>query len=255
MVTFTAAHRLEHPLSDTLSRLKKALRAMTAQRAYVDIVSTRTAMVNTTEITWAERNGWHPHSHQAWFWPFRPGPDPEALASRLYPLWQRVCARHGLETLEYYKDRRIGVDVREAWDASEYLAKFDRERDWDLPSEMTAGRLKTGRSGSFTPWGILEEAVIRGKDSRAADLWIEYLRATRGYDCVSLRGARDLLKRYDLPTTYDDWADANAPGEGEVIGTISGASYDRVVRSGGLGRLLEAARTDGYFGLARELGA
>lgn len=41
------------------------------------------------------------------------------------------------------------------------LTKFDRERSWDLPSEMTAGRMKIGRGQSLTPWALLEEAIIR----------------------------------------------------------------------------------------------
>jgi hypothetical protein len=114
--------------------------------------------------------------------------------------------------------------------------------------------MKVGRASSLTPWGLLEDAILRGRDSPSAELWIEYLRATKGYECVSLRGARALLLECGLPTTYDDWVDANAPGEGEVLGTLSSRSFDRVVRQGGLGQLLEAARAEGLPGIAKELG-
>lgn len=255
MVTFTAGHKREDRLIDLLTQIKTALRRMSQSRGYRDVVSDRSGMVVAAEITWGERNGWHPHSHQAWFFPFCPSPDCDRLADLLFPLWQKACAGVGLETREFFRGRRVGVDVRPAWDASEYLAKFDRERDWDLPSEMTAGRMKVGRASSLTPWGLLEDAILRGRDSPAAELWIEYLRATKGYECVSLRGARALLVDHGLPTTYDDWVDANAPGEGQVLGTLSARSFDRVVRQGGLGQLLEAARSAGLPGIAKELGS
>lgn len=261
MVTFTAAHRLDDPLSETLARIKTAKDRMQHGAAYCRLNACRTGMVSATEIMWSPINGWHPHFHEAWFFPFYPAPDSDELASRLFPMWQRACSKVGLETREFWEDRRtgrlkrVGVDVRPAWDASEYLTKFDRERSWDLPSEMTAGRMKLGRGQSLTPWALLEEAIIRGPESAAERLWIEYLRATKGYQCVSLRGARDLCKKFGLPTSYDDWVDANSAGDGEVIGTISAEAYDRVVRQGGLGRLLEAARAGGLPAIAKELGS
>lgn len=253
MVTFTAGHNCDDRLVDLLAQVKTALRKMSQSRGYRELVTTRSGLIVAAEITWSERNGWHPHSHQAWFFPFCPAPDGDRLADSLFPLWHKACTSVGLETREFFHGRRIGVDVRPAWDASEYLTKFDRERDWDLSSEMTAGRMKVGRGSSLTPWGLLEDAILRGRDSPAASLWIEYLRATKGYECVSLRGARTLLTANSLPTTYDDWVDANSAGEGEVIGTLSPHSFEQVLRQGGLGQLLEAARSEGLAGIVRAL--
>lgn len=253
MATFTASHSLDDKLGDLLARLKQALRNLGKDGGYSRLVAVRSGTVLATEVTYSPRSGWHPHSHQAWFYPPGVPVDCDDLAARLFPLWQRACAKVGLDTLESYRGHRVGVDVRPSWDASEYLAKWGREREWDLAAEVTAGRIKLGRGQSLTPWAILEDAILRGKGSPAADLWIEYLRGTKGFHCVSLRGARDLLLAHELPTSYDDWVDANDPGEGEVVGTVGADAFHRVVRAGGLGRLLEAARADGLSGLDAEL--
>lgn len=252
MVTFTAGHQSGDKLVDLLGAFKAAQRDMAKGRRYRFLQTGRMGSVVVTEVTYGAR-GWHPHQHQAWF--YEPGflPECEALASTLFPLWKDACEKVGLNVIERVGSHRVGVDVVRAWDASEYLSKFDRERDWSLSSEMTSGRLKMAEGGGVTPWGILEDAIIRGKDSSAAALWIEYLRATRGKACVSLKGAAKLCKEIGIPVAIDDFVDANDVGEGEVVGTLGASAFDRVVRSGGLGRLLEAARRGGLSELDREL--
>jgi hypothetical protein len=252
MVTYTAAHVIGDKLPDLLGALKSAKRTLTQSRVYRHLTATRTGAVSATEITYNTRNGWHPHQHDVWFFD-GPALNADQLADDLFPAWRDAAAKHGLTTLAAYRGHRVGVDVRPAWDASEYLAKFDRERDWSLVAEITAGRLKSSQGQSMTPWALLEDAIIRGKDSPAAALWIEYLRATKGKVVVSLMPARDLLKSFGMPTKLDDFADANDAGVGEVMGTISASSFDRVVRCGGLGRLLEAARQGGLSGIDRVL--
>lgn len=253
MVTYTAGHRREDKLVDLLDAFKRAQKSLSADRRYRDIVSIRSGAAVVTEIKFGNENGWHAHQHQAWFFPFGPVPDVEQLASDLFPRWQHHCSKFGLKTIEFFQERRIGVDVRPAWNAAEYMAKFDRERDWSLPAEITAGRLKLGQGESVTPWALLEDAILRGKDSPAAALWLEYCRATKGKACVSLKPADRLLKSFGMPTALDDFIDANEVGDGEIIGVVARDEFDRVVREGGLGRLLEAARKgevlSGYPGI------
>lgn len=261
MVTYTAAHSLADPLTRLMTGFKAAQARLGRDWSYRRLAAERVGLVVATEITYGTSHGWHVHQHQCWFMAARQVVDCDDYARRLFPLWRRVCEREGLATREWSvatprrPARRVGVDIRLAWDASEYLTKFDRERTWSLSAEMTAGRLKTsaGKQDSFTPWEILEDAILRGRDSQAAKLWLEYLRATKGKYVISLIGCRDLLKAFGLPTSIDDFADANAPGDGEVIGSVSADAFDRVVRAGGLGRLLEAARAGGLSGLDAEL--
>ncbi len=247
MITFTAAHTLHDPLLWLLDAFKAAKRTLTQSKAYRHLAASRTGSVSATEITYSPSAGWHPHQHDVWFFDTPKPPDTDELADQLFKAWQLFAKRQGLTTQASYRGQRIGVDVRPSWDASEYLSKFDRERDWSLSSEMTAGRLKTAQGKSMTPWALLEDAIIRGQDSPAAKLWIEYLRATKGKSVISLMPARQLLKKHNLPTRMDDFADANAVGEGEVIGRIDLAQFERTVRNGGLGTLLEKFRNPGRF--------
>lgn len=253
MITYTAGHSLRDPLLDLMDSFKKAKRTLTQKRQHTHLVANRIGAISATEITYNNKNGWHPHQHDVWFFDTPTPPDCEKLADELFPIWQQSCAKHGLKTIAAYRGHRVGVDVRPAWNASEYLAKFDRERSWSLSAEITAGRLKTSQGGSLTPWALLEDAIIRGHGSQSAKLWIEYLRATKGRAVISLMAARNLLKQHNLPTKLDDFADANKVGEGEVITKITASEFDRAVRAGGLGSLLEAARNQGAKGVFESL--
>ncbi|MDO6387649.1 hypothetical protein [Uliginosibacterium sp. 31-12] len=246
MVTFTCAHRLDDSLALMLEKFKSAQRTLSQSRQFRALAESRSGACVATEIKWSPRNGWHPHQHQAWFFP-RPlsSDETELLSASLFPVWQSALLKHGLDCREFFKDRRVGVDVRPAWDASEYLAKFDRERDWSLSAEMTAGRLKTGGSQSLTPWAILEDAIQRGRESQAFTLWLEYLRATKGKSCISMKAAAPLLRRFDLPVTFDDIEDANAQGESAIITRVGRVEFENIVKAGGMGKFLEAARSGG----------
>ena len=252
MVTLTAAHQIGDSLAWLLGNFKSSKDAFNHSRKLRELAALRTGAISATEITFSSKHGWHPHQHDVWFFS-GVAPNSDWLADALFPVWRAAVEKHGLRTLRKFRDQRVGLDVRPAWNASEYLSKFDRERDWSLSAEITAGRLKLSQGGSLTPWAILEDAIIRGKDSPAAKLWVEYLRATKGKSIVSLKSARKLLQSFEMPTTLDDFADANAVGDGEVIGTISNLSFDLVARQGGLGRLLEAARNGGLSEIDRVL--
>jgi hypothetical protein len=245
MVTWTAASQISYKLGFSMSAFKDAKRTLTQNREYRSLAKLRTGAVTATELTYNSTNGWHVHQHDVWFF-FSKSPDCDYLADSLFKPWFHACKKHGLHTQAAYRGRRIGVDVRPSWDASEYLAKFDRERSWSLSSEMTAGRLKTAQGQSMTPWALLEDAIVRGKNSPTAALWLEYLRATKGKSVISVKAAKTLLESFNLPCTLNDLADANKTGLGEVIASISPAQFDRAVRDGRLGQILEAARSGAH---------
>lgn len=250
MVTLTCGHELGDSLADLLNKFKAAHQSLIRHRTFKQLVSQRAGAVVATEIMWGDMHGWHPHQHQAWFWLAGPGYTWDELADLLYGLWEKIAGSFGLRTIREWRGKRIGVDVRPAWDASEYLAKFDREREWSLDAELTAGRLKSSSKGNSTPWALLEDAICRGKDSSAAQLFIEYLRATRGKAVISLKGAKKLCDRYSIDMNVDDFADANKSGESEVFATLSSKAYDTIIRNGGVGQFLEAARKLGQVGAA-----
>jgi hypothetical protein len=242
LVTFIASHSIGTPLSWQLDAFKNALKFLTESRSYRNLIRFRLGSVSATEITFSDLSGWHPHAHQAMFFPAGIEIDIDKFADDVFECWKIACAKFGLVTAKYFKGRRVGVDVRRAWDASEYLTKFDRQRDWSLSAEMTTGRLKTSNGKSVTPWKILESAIINGRDSSDFKLWLEYLRATKGKSVVSLKSCRKLLIQLGLPTSFDDFKDANKKGEGEILGNFPAESFRQLIKAGGMGQFLEHAR-------------
>lgn len=241
LVTFTAAHSIDQKLSFLLDAFKNAKRAMTQSKQYRFLVEERIGSVSATEITYGQKSGWHPHQHDAWFFN-KKNLNAEQIRCELFPIWQKACKKFGLETLDSFRGHKVGVDVTSSINASDYLTKFGRERDWSLAAEMTAGRLKTAQGKSKTAWGLLEQAIIDGPDSFFSARWIEYLRATARKSCVSLKGAKDLCQQLGININLDDFTDANKKGESEIVGIVSPFQFEAAVRNGGLGLLLEKYR-------------
>jgi hypothetical protein len=89
------------------------------------------------------------------------------------------CRNCGLRKPDQLHAVRIDANVS-ATAAGAYIAKGS---DWTPAEEMTRGDLKTGRSGSRTPFQILADYYQAG-DTRDRDLWHEYARVTRGLAAV-----------------------------------------------------------------------
>jgi hypothetical protein len=134
--------------------------------------------VRAVEVTWGERNGWHPHVHVALVFKASLGDD-ELTALRLWieGRWARVVEREGFGTINEH-----GVDLRRvtsAGDLAGYLCKV--EGGWSAGHELARGDRKNG----LTPFSILSEFAETG-EVRLADLWREYERATFGHRAIKM---------------------------------------------------------------------
>jgi hypothetical protein len=173
-VTLTLRHHLADALEPRLAVVSEALHHVLSgspwkrrqkRLGYV-------GSIRTTEVTWGEVNGWHPHSHALLLFE-RPLTDAERedLRSWLFERWAGVVARKGFGTVT----ERHGVDVRpvrSAGEVSSYLAKVDG--GWGAGLELARSDLKTSH-----PLLLLRRLVATG-ESRWAALWQEYERATFG---------------------------------------------------------------------------
>jgi hypothetical protein len=242
LLSLTCSSSLDVGLIELFDVIKKTKLDMIRRRGWKKVSVFWEGDITATEITYSSQNGWHPHFHLILFFKGK-HPDCNYLADLIFDEWEAACIKNGLTTQKFYKNKRVGVDVRPAWDASEYLTKFDRVRTWSLPSEVTAGRLKRARQKSLTPWAILEQAMSHGPKSRAAELWIEYLRATKRKSVISVKGCKKLLERLGMPMTLNDLEAANDKGQGEIIANLSRQQFSRAVFEGRLGQILEAARS------------
>ena len=142
------------------------------------------------EFTWGDENGWHPHYHVLLI--HDQDLDAAAIAALHGHIHSRLaasCRDQGLREPDQVHAVRIDPNVS-ATAAGAYIAKGG---DWTPAEEMTRGDLKTGRTGSRTPFQILADYYQTG-DTRDRDLWHEYSRVTRGLAAVRWsRGLRALM--------------------------------------------------------------
>lgn len=201
MVTFTIRHGAGDSLAGLFAKLKLAdgryLQTSYAYKCLVGYTHVKkgrrlsvpstlgyVGRISATEITYGDR-GWHPHSHQLWFFDQRLTPrDIESLRSTLFREWLKACAAVDLPLpLEFTpgdpeSSKPLGVDCRRALSAEEYLSKFGHERDWGPERELASHHVKGGRRGGRTPFRLLQDYA--SGDVRAGELFVAYAEATRG---------------------------------------------------------------------------
>lgn len=195
MVTFTVRHGVGDDLARLFDQLKAADRAhLQKSYAYKRLVGySRTVggvrvrvpsslgyvgRVTATEVTHG-KNGWHPHSHQLWFFDRRlTAAELEGLRAELFAEWRAACVAVGLPApAEFVQGKAIGVDVRRALSAEEYLTKFGHERQWGPEREVASQHVKRSQGGR-TAFQLLHD-YSQG-DKAAGALFRTFAEATLG---------------------------------------------------------------------------
>lgn len=253
MVTFTVPHGWADKTADTLAMLKDADRGhMQKSWGYRTIVGyTRTVKgvkvkvasplayvgrVSATEITYG-KNGAHPHLHQLWFFDRRlKASEIEGLRAGLFKEWRSACVAAGLpEPKEFTASRRpgnrgkaLGVDVRRALSAAEYLAKFGDERTWGPEKEMASSHVKSSKKGR-TPFQLLYDAA-QGDDS-AGELFRDFAAATLGRHQLefshSLRRRLEELGVDDLDVSDEELA-LHLAEDSAKLGQLTDADFEAI---------------------------
>lgn len=195
MITFTIKHGSGDDLADLFSKLKSADEVMQVSYSYKEITR-KTARkrgggsfahlrhigrISATEITYGNANGWHPHMHQLWFFDRKLTPyEIKRIRRQLWLEWEKACIAVGLPApKERAPDGRyLGVDVRRALSAAEYMAKFGTERQWAPEKEIASQHVKVAKKGGKSPFQLLDE-YGRG-DKRAGALFVKFAHATLG---------------------------------------------------------------------------
>lgn len=215
MVTFTLRHGAGDDLAALFERLKGADGLQQKTYAYKRLVGYKRTVakvkvkvaselgyvgrVSATEVTYG-RNGWHPHLHQLWFFERRLAPgEIERLRSELFAVWRDACLKVGLAApLEFSRSgRALGVDVRRALSADEYLTKFGHERQWGVEREMASAHVKRARRGGRTPFQLLAD-YARG-DQAAGGLFRVFAEASLGKHQLDFsKGLRARLRELGL---------------------------------------------------------
>jgi hypothetical protein len=160
------------------------------------------------------------------------------------------CRDFGLRDPDQLHAVRIDPNVSAAA-AGTYVAKGDR---WTLVEEISRGDLKTGRSGSRTPFQILADYYQAG-DIRDRNLWREFGRVTRGLAAVRWsRGLRQAMLGAEAGPDRTDEELAAADVSGELVAVVPLVAWSLIRLAGLEHALLVAAERGGSAGVNSLIG-
>jgi hypothetical protein len=201
--------------------------------------------ISALELTWSNRNGWHPHLHLLLF--FRSSDAArEALFDRIRDKWLsclRAVGRTG--STERAFDRRTATG-RDAVKVGAYLTAADIQ--WDAAAEMTGAAWKTAAADGLTHTGILAWAAETG-EVKAVDLVDELVAATRGRKWLTW--SPGLAKALGVEGEDGDEeaiaAAALAEGKAEPVAFIAAPMWRRLSRR--LAEIMDRCDTEGVHWL------
>lgn len=219
-VTQTLRHKHGDDLAELLDILARSQREGISQSSWWRGVRRRYGLVGyvrSLEITLGA-NGWHPHHHTLWFTE-KPmiAEEAQALADELRGKWADAVTRRGGRVPNEHGADVKAVSAAEVDGLPWYLAKeqvkaaeLTEKQAGSLAAEVARGDWKGGYpDGSVTPFELLD---LTGKC--AAQLWDEYITATRGKS--SVRWSAGLRGRLGMDT--EEKSDAEIIDECEAQG-------------------------------------
>ena len=222
---------LPHDMGMRLGPLRKTVadgwRYVTGNRAWKRLKKKHGLdCVKSLEVT-VGRNGWHPHLHVLLFLdgPVT-GEEFEAIRDHIFTRWRAFVERQGYRPPE---QRRCVIEKVKDAQVGGYVAKMGFEM---------AGAGKEGREGQRTPWQVLDDYRLHGRDGDRA-LWEEYEAAM--FRTNKLTWSRGLKARL----LVEEKTDEEILEEKEAlqhVATVRGKAYRDVSRHPRLlVRMLDAA--------------
>jgi len=243
LITITVPHDLDDPLSKLVDAERAAWKRVTQGAAWQRLKRMLgvAGHVIALEFTWGDQNGWHPHYHVLLI--HDQDLDAAAIAALHAHIHSRLaaaCRDHGLREPDQLHAVRMDPNVA-ATAVGAYIAKVSH---WTPAEEMTRGDLKTGRTGSRTPFQILADYYQAG-DARDRRLWHEYARVTR--NLAAVRWSRGLRR-----SVLGESADSEARDEDLAVEAVSGELLIAIttavwsdIRLGGLDHAILVAAESG----------
>lgn len=279
MLTFTVKHGIGDDLGELLGKFKDAMQVVQKSQAWKEIIRSQAlkrprpgsmpfldyiGRIANLEVTHGERNGWHPHEHHLWFFrrELKAG-EVMKLRDRLFDAWSAACVAVGLpaprKTVKIEgKTRFVGLDVRKALSAQEYLTKFGqftpegdvRERRWGPEKELAGAHVKAARAKGKTPFQLLYDAA-QG-DKACAQRFAEFAVAFLGRHQLQFsRSLKTFLASLPVAVVVDDSEEgdqalaARLEGDSDLLVELTDHQFDKIVRNHAQGAVLVVARTQG----------
>lgn len=245
-LTHTVSHGPQTELRSLLDTTLKAYTALTRERGYKRLMAAagQVGSIKALESTWGASNGFHPHLHALVF--LRAHVDAESVRERIFPVWERVAARHGLTMSE-----RRGLAVQETRGGiADYFAKWGVvPRDgqaWGPESELTRWTSKRGAGQGderrYQPFEFLDEYAIT-RDRTWALRFRDYAAAFRRRRQLRWSpGLRAQLLAAPGEESDEELA-GRADGDEIVMGSVLAERYRRVVVTRQIKQFFAAAAT------------
>lgn len=242
LTTMTFPHELnEMPLAETMGRFDKARQKFKNCAAYKAVFDKKKGRagcigcVTSMEITHGA-NGWHPHLHMLSFMA-------RSISSEevdvLKKAWVNILLKCGLGDNSKISDMmERALDVRGGEDAAAYIAKYGREEEWGVSSELTRSHAKKGIGDSVTPFGLL--ALSDAGDERAGRLFVEFAEAFLGKRLITF--SPGLRAHFNMSEEQDDEEAAVRPDEAnDLVGILRPEQWRVVLKADARAGLLAFA--------------
>lgn len=190
LVTVTLRHVRKDALGDTLDAMLVGWRKLMQGRAWLDFAAREgvVGQVRACECTYG-RSGWHPHIHALFF-------VGGSVDKSRAVIWQQELAGRWASIVKRlgYATGARAVDVQAVDESGEvvgrYLSKLQEDvhgRQTSVAKEISRADYKRGRGGSIMPFDLLDTTpgTIRVGIKRRRLLWLEYVEATKGRQCIT----------------------------------------------------------------------
>lgn len=241
MLTLTVRHTSSDRFTDLLDGLKRSLKRVYAgsQGMKFKGMGLR-GTIGSTETTWGEGSGWHPHIHQLLF--VDAGCPFDLFLMHYRKQWDAALRLEGMGTVT-----SAGVDMSFNKDhRADYVNKLGG--GWDLEHELAKGPVKLGREGRYSPFQLLASFAAYAATGDVSHAGREHGRVFQAYALVmkgrhSLQWSRGLrgLLGLGAETSDADLADEK-DAVGVLLARLSKKSWALVLHFDQRAQLLNAAR-------------
>lgn len=230
---FTFQHTREDTLDDLKKVLSKCYRRLQMGKGW-ELFKKRWGIVGSltsSEITWGQGAGWHPHKHVLFF---SEGKDIEQnylqIQEELSERFRGFLADEGR-----YAHPDIGVFFK----AGDALHNLDYACKWGLDYEMTKGHVKKGRGDNYSPFELASWAGATG-EYLPVQLFREYYSVYKGSNQLNWsKGMRSMLA-LGVEKTDEELA-AEQEQDAIILATLARDAWKIICQKGKRGELLEAA--------------
>lgn len=270
MMTYTIKHGIGDDVGELLGKYKDAMQLLQKSHAFKEVTRKQAlkrpragslpylgylGRIANLEVTYGDKNGWHPHEHHLWFFKRElTARELEKVRTSLFEAWATACEAVGLpRPLKTVKIggsvRFLGLDIRKAMSAAEYLSKYGTERMWAPEKELASSHVKKAKAKGRTPFQLLAE-YAEG-NAQAGQKFTEFAEAFMGRHQLQFsRSLKALLLEHHIEIIDGEEGDlahaASLEDDSHKLGQLSDTQFQKVVANAAHSSVLAICRLHGF---------